>query len=197
MSIVEEFFCEIDERGPFSSGGRPRLHLIGSCALMLQADYERGTKDSDVFQTIDLSRQLGDRLLAIAGKGTELHRRRRIYLEIVGNGLPFLPWPPLWRPARSLANRLIHLDLHVLDAVDVVVSKLKRLNENDLADIAAMIDLELVPHRLLVERFRSAVDAFSGDARASDLPTYVANLHRVERDMVGADETEIALPSWI
>jgi hypothetical protein len=85
----------------------------------------------------------------------------------------------------------------VLDVVDVVVSKLKRLNDNDLADIAAMIDLDLVPHRLLLERFRSAVDAFSGDARASDLPRYVANLHRVERDMIGAEETEIALPSWI
>ncbi|HEY1551709.1 MAG TPA: hypothetical protein VGG28_27970 [Kofleriaceae bacterium] len=30
-----------------------------------------------------------------------------------------------------------------------------------------------------------------------DLPKYVANLHRVERDMLGVDETEIELPSWI
>jgi hypothetical protein len=68
VTIVEDFFCEIDERWSSESGGRPRLHLIGSCALMLQADYERGTKDGDLFQTIDLSRQTSDRLLAIAGK---------------------------------------------------------------------------------------------------------------------------------
>ena len=41
------------------------------------------------------------------------------------------------------------------------------------------------------------MDEVSGDARASDLPRYVENLHRVERDMRGVDETEIELLSWI
>jgi hypothetical protein len=81
--------------------------------------------------------------------------------------------------------------------VDVVVSKLKRFHANDRADIAAMVDRELVPHDLLVDRFRSAVDAFSFDARAPDLPRYVANLHLVERDYFGVDETEIELPPYI
>jgi hypothetical protein len=49
----------------------------------------------------------------------------------------------------------------------------------------------------LVERFRAAVDAFSGDARAEDLPRYVRNLHRVERDFLLVPETEIELPDWI
>jgi hypothetical protein len=45
-----------------------------------------------------------------------------------------------------------------------------------------MADLSLIDHARLVERFRSAVDVFSGDARAEDLPAYVKNLNRIERD---------------
>ncbi|MCA9678477.1 MAG: hypothetical protein H6708_17375 [Kofleriaceae bacterium] len=60
-----------------------------------------------------------------------------------------------------------------------------------------MVDLGLVPHDVLTDRFRSAVDNFSGDARAPDLPKYVANLHRIERDVLGVNESEIDVPSWI
>ena len=49
-------------------------------------------------------------------------------------------------------------------------------------------------HRRLIERFQSAVDVYGGDARADDLPKYVRNLHRVERDHLGVPETEIELP---
>jgi hypothetical protein len=55
----------------------------------------------------------------------------------------------------------------------------------------------LVPHERLIERFRSAVDMFLGIAREVELPRYIANLHRVERDMLLVPETEIELPSWI
>lgn len=65
------------------------LKVIGSTALMLQADYERGTKDSDVLETEALDPETQKRLLALAGQGIALHRRHRLYLDIVGNGVPF------------------------------------------------------------------------------------------------------------
>jgi hypothetical protein len=76
------------------------------------------------------------------------------------------------------------------------VSKLKRFHANDRGDIAAMIERDLVPHDRLIERFRRAVDVFSGDARAEELPRYLRNLHQVERDMLGVAETDIDLPEW-
>lgn len=85
----------------------------------------------------------------------------------------------------------------MLDVVDVVVSKLKRFHSNDRKDIEAMIRRGLVPHARLIERFRGAVDEFIGDARAADLPRYIENFHRVERDMLMMPETEIEVPSWI
>jgi hypothetical protein len=96
-----------------------------------------------------------------------------------------------------LNQSLSHFEVHVLDVVDVVVSKLKRFNAIDQNDIDAMIELDLVPHDRLVERFESAVDWFSSDARADDLPGYVANLNVVETEYLLVEPTDIELPSWV
>ena len=41
------------------------------------------------------------------------------------------------------------------------------------------------------------MELFSCDARASDLPKYVAALHRTELDYFGVSETEVELAEWI
>jgi hypothetical protein len=196
VQLIRDFFVEIDSQWPRESN-KVRLSIIGSGALMLQTNYARGTKDSDVFETAELTGGIQRTLLAIAGAGTVLHRRRRMYVDIVASGVPFLPHVPVWRPARGLTEALQCLEVFALDITDVVVSKLKRFIASDQEDIDEMIQRGFVPHERLLERFRAAVDEFSGDARAEELPKYVANLHRVERDMIGVAESEIALPSWI
>ena len=164
---------------------------------MLQTAYLRGTKDTDILEMSDLLPETKERLLILAGKGTELHQRGRLYVEIVQNGVPFLARPPNWRGLDELNADLRHLDLFALDVIDVVVSKLKRFNANDQADIEAMINLDIVPHGALIGRFRSAVEGFECDARAEDLPRYVAHFRRIERDTFDVAETEIELPDWI
>lgn len=197
MSLVEEFFQAIDRAWPSATSPKVRLSVIGSGALMLQVSYERGTKDSDVLETIDLSSETKARLVNLAGPGTPLHQQWKLYLDIVGNGIPFLPSGARWHPVGALNAKLANIELHALDVVDVVVSKLKRFNANDQTDIDSMIQRGLVPHDELITRFRSAVEVFSHDARAEDLPKYIEHLHRVERDMLDVDETEIELPSWV
>lgn len=71
MQVIRDFFVELDRLWP-----RPavpermvRLSLIGSCALMLQASYERGTKDSDVLETTGLTGEVRQQLNAVAGAG--------------------------------------------------------------------------------------------------------------------------------
>ncbi len=194
---IEAFFQEIDHAWPDQRAGKNQLRLLGSTALMLQTDYARGTTDGDVLDTVTLTVETKDRLLALAGARTRLHARHQIYIDIVDNGLPFLPQRPLWHPLAELNASLRWFDIEVLDVVDVVVSKMKRFSANDQSDVQAMIDRDLVPPARLVSRFRAAVDMFSGDARAEDLPSYVRRLHRVERDMLGVPETDIELPDWI
>lgn len=193
----EDFFREIDHawRGPRDS--KIELRALGSAALMLQTDYVRGTNDGDVLETASITGETKGMLLALAGKGSRIHQRRGIYLDIVAGGLPFLPHPPRWHSLVEMNASLGVFEVAVLDVIDVVVSKLKRFHANDQSDVQAMIDRELVPHDRLVARFRDAVDMFSGDARAEDLPRYVRHLHRVERDMFGVAESEIELPDWI
>jgi Nucleotidyltransferase of unknown function (DUF6036) len=193
---VEDFFVDLDRVWRFPDRRIP-LKIIGSAALMLQTDYQRGTKDSDVLDTIDLTREIRDRLIELAGPGTALWQRHRVYIEIVASGIPFLPVASSWHPWVPVGEPLRCFELFALDVVDVVVSKIKRLNANDLDDITAMIEQGRVPHDRLVERFRGAVDVFAYDARADDLPGYVDNLHRIERDLLGVDETDIELPRWV
>ena len=81
-----------------------------------------------------------------------------------------------------------------LDIVDVALSKLKRYSSDDANDIRAMADLNLLDHARLVARFAAAADRFSIDARAPDVPRYLKNLHKVERDILGVPPSEIELP---
>jgi hypothetical protein len=195
---IHEFLKDLDRLWDLPVDGKVRLHLIGSTALMLQANYLRGTKDTDVLETADMTAGTRARLELLAGPGTRLHRSHRTYLEVVGGGLPFLPQAPQWIGVVELNQHLSRLHVDVLSVVDVVVSKLKRFSAGDQEDVRAMIELGLVPHDHLLERFRSAVSAYELDARAGrDLPRCVANLHRAERDLLGTRETEISLPASI
>jgi len=197
MSPIDEFLKDIDTLWDAPSGDKLTLYVIGSTALMMQTGYSRGTKDRDVLEARALTPEIVAKLRELAGEHSRLHQKHRVYLDIVPNGLPFLPLRPTFHPADDLNQALDHFRIEVLDVVDTVVSKLKRFNANDLSDIEAMITRDRVPHTALLDRFRSAVERYSGDARADDLPRYVRNLHRVERDFLLVDESKIELPSWI
>jgi hypothetical protein len=164
---------------------------------MTSADYQRGTKDSDVLETADLQEETRTRLVELAGPGTNLHNRHKLYIEIVSSGLPLLPQAPAWRDIPDLNKDLTHFRVEVLHVLDVVVSKLRRFHANDIRDLEAMVNLDLVPHAALLERFLSAVDCFLMDSRAEELSRCVKNFHRVERDMLFVDETPIVLPDWL
>ncbi len=191
--MFEAFFSDLDAAW---AAPRLELRLIGSAALMLQTDYRRGTKDSDVLETSALQEADKQRLLKLGGQTSPLFAQHRLYIDIVGNGIPFLPHGPRFVPCDVLNSRMKVLHIEVLDVVDIVVSKFKRFHAHDQSDVEAMISRDLVPHHRLVERFRSAADLFSMDARASDLEKYVARLHRVERDLFGAEASVIEIPDW-
>jgi hypothetical protein len=184
-----DFFRDIDAAWRPSSAGRIALRIIGSTALMMQVKYDRGTKDADVLETASVDAAVRSQLLAIAGPGTPLHTRHRVYVDIVSSGTPFLPQPPLFHPCAALNDNLEHFDVELLDVVDVVVSKLKRFNADDQADIDAMVERGEIIHDRLIARFRSAAEHFRHDARADDLEAYVRRLHQVERDAYEREPT--------
>lgn len=54
MKQLRYFLQQLDDAWKPLGTSRQELPLIGSGALMLLTDYERGTKDGDVFQTSDI-----------------------------------------------------------------------------------------------------------------------------------------------
>ena len=193
---VETFIQAIDTAWPRAHDSRIRLNVIGSAALMLQTSLTRGTKDSDVLEA-QLTSEVQAALRALAGPETRLAKRHSMFIDIVRDGVPFLRQTPSWKSLPELNASLTHFEVNVLEVVDVVVSKLKPFRASDRGDIDEMVQLGLVPHDRLIERFEAAVDWFSGDARAEDLPRFVRNLHFVETNSLFVDETNIELPSWV
>ncbi len=89
MQNVNSLFLDVDAAwGTASVSRKILIPIIGSVALMLQTEYRRGTKDSDILETAALTGDIQDRLTALAGKGTTLHTRHGVYIEVVANSLP-------------------------------------------------------------------------------------------------------------
>jgi hypothetical protein len=197
VKIIEAFLREIDRQWEKEHYPKTVLRIIGSAALLLQMEYDRGTKDSDVLETPEITPPLKEKLLTLAGKGSPLSKTFRLYLDVVPSGIPFLPQEAIYHKMTRINPHLKHFEIEALDVADVVVSKLKRFNVNDVSDIAEMVARGFLIHGVLVARFRKAVDGFSIDARAEDLPLYVKNLHTVERDYFRRPASKIDLPDWV
>lgn len=106
MSLIENFFVELDRAWKRPPKERIPLRVIGSAALMLRTDYERRTKDGDVIETDDLTEEIKKELLGVAGQGTDMHRRWNTCLDIVIRGLPFFPQRPQYHPIPGLSPTL-------------------------------------------------------------------------------------------
>ena len=134
--------------------------------------------------------------VALNGFG-DLHKRHKLYIEIVSSGLPLLPQAPVWLDVPELNQDLNHFRVEVLHVVDVVVSKLKRFTA---ATARTSRRWSTWPSCLTTGCSIASVPpsiSSCSDSRAADLPKYVRNLHRVERDMLGVAETAIELPGWL
>lgn len=196
MNPTEEFLCAIDAAWEWPMDARIELRVLGSSALFLQCDYNRGTKDSDIIETAQLAGDVVSRLQALAGRGTPLHGRHRLYLDVLGARFPFLPPEPMWWPLPELTARMAHFSVAVLDPTDVAISKLARFHANDVQDVRHMIRRDFIDHAEFVARFQAAIDEFAMDSRSEDYWKYVQRLHQVERDFFGVPESAIELPSW-
>lgn len=189
---------ELDKRWkPKQTEEKIALKLIGRSALLLQlSSLGGGTKDSDVIETDKITPAISNKLKEIAGKNSVLHKKYRLYLDIVPAALPFLPMTPIFHEAEYLCNQLEHFRIETLDVIDVAVSKLKPMRPQDREDIRLLAQLGALPNDALVKRFCEAIDRWLMDARAEDLPKYIENLHTVQRDLLFVPETQIKLPSW-
>jgi len=196
MTPFDQFLRDFDllyaTRRP-AGAAKVRLRLLGSVALMYQADYFRGTKDGDVLESAPINQALKEELLGLGGRGTTLAKRHDIYLDIVASGILFLPAATVYRPLTELSESLACFEVEVMDIQDACITKLKRFNANDQADIAAMARLGLLDHLRFRDRFLSAIDHCRGQAFSDDYPKIVRRFNQVERDIFLVQESHINL----
>lgn len=107
------------------------LVCLGGFVVALAYGAGRATSDIDV---LSIRADGTDNVEELAGLGSELHRRHRLYLQRVG-----IATPPANYGARlrRLAGRASwrHLRLLVLDPVDLALTKVERNAEVDRRDV--------------------------------------------------------------
>jgi len=192
---IRQFLAAIDAKWKAVGGEPITLQVIGSAALMLQCDYDRGTKDGDILESKEIPPAVKTQLLALADKGTDLSKDFRMHIDIVRSAILFVPQRLIFHPVPDL--RLKNFSVEALDVVDVAVSKLNRFNQSDKNDIRAMADRGLVDHKKLIARFEAAIDMFSTDARSEEFPHYIKNLRFVEKEILDVPSADIELPLWM
>ena len=88
MTPPEALLLNLDRLWHREETPRLRIRILGSMALMLQTDYERGTKDGDILYPPPIDEEVRKRMLALGGQGSALARRHRVHLDVDGYPCP-------------------------------------------------------------------------------------------------------------
>ena len=130
--------------------GPVELRCLGGFVVTQQYGIGRETSDIDYLALAAQSRD--DHVEALAGLGSKLHRKYRVYTQYVG----------IVTPPADYARRLIpmfpsaaweRLRLSALDATDLALSKLERNAERDREDVLRLARAGLLDPLILKERY--------------------------------------------
>jgi hypothetical protein len=156
--------------------GPAELRLMGGAALVLAYDMQRGTEDIDLLmenEELELLVQQADLGDALAATNRELEPHGLYISHIWGPEQQILT--PQWRAnCRSIhLSGLRWLRLSALGPLDLLVSKLCRADDGDLADIAHLIRQEELSPTVIRRAMEEAVvpEVFR--------PTYSAGIDKV------------------
>ncbi len=139
------FFAEVDAL----LTGDAHLHCCGGFVVTQQYGVARTTSDVDFLCVVpnDLQSHLTD----IAGKGSALHRRHKLYLDAVTIATP--PEDYEQRLVPMFPGSWTHLRLHALEVHDVAISKLERNYERDRDDVQQLARAGHLSREILRDRY--------------------------------------------
>jgi hypothetical protein len=120
------FFAEVDA----SLTEDVHLHCCGGFVVTQLYGVARTTSDVDFLAVVP---NVQRRLTEIAGKGSPLHLKHKLYLDAVTVATP--PEDYEQRLVPMFPGSWTHLCLHALEAHDVALSKLERNYERDRDDV--------------------------------------------------------------
>jgi hypothetical protein len=124
------------------------LHCLGGFAIHLTYGLPRPTADIDVCEVAPGKAKA--EVIALAGEGSPLHKKHRVYLQIVT--VASVPYNYEERLKEVVRGSFQKLRLLVLEPHDLALSKLGRNSDVDIEDVkylasAVPLDLELLRAR--------------------------------------------------
>ena len=126
------------------------LHCAGGFVLTVVHGIPRTTADLDYISAVP--RQAVEELERIAGRGSDLAKRHKVFLQAVG-GVGDYPENYESR-LTTLRLGLKKLTLRILEPYDLLLSKLTRNSPKDMEDVRALVQKLNLEFDVLMERFR-------------------------------------------
>ena len=124
------------------------LHCCGGFVITQLYGVARTTSDVDFLGVVP---NVQSHLIEIAGKGTDLHRKHKLYLDAVTVATP--PEDYEQRLVPMFPGIWTHLRLHALEAHDLALSKLERNFERDPVDVQQLARSGHLSPGILKERY--------------------------------------------
>jgi len=135
------------------------LHCIGGFVLTVLYGVPRVTSDLDCVAILPYHD-----LEAIAGRGSALAKKHRVYLQYVG--VNTMPEDYEKRLRELFPGRFKNLRIYVPDPYDLILSKLERNSPKDREDMEYLVDKLKLDPNLLRERYeREQRPNLSNEAR--------------------------------
>ena len=155
------FFREIDA----SLTEQTALEILGGFVVTQVYGAARSTADVDVVSINP--KKLSQTLLKIAGEGSYLHKKHRVYLDSVG----IAPLPENYeeRLGELAAGAFKNLRLLALDPYDVALAKIERNIQRDRDDIRFLARAVPFDLRILKERYERELRPILGNPEREDL----------------------------
>lgn len=128
------------------------IHCLGGFAIESRFGLPRATGDVDF---IEVGGAEAKDLLAIAGAGTKLAKKHKLYLDFVTVG--FYPEDYEQRLEELAIDGLEHLRIKIFEKHDIVLAKLGRAADHDRDDVKYLADTVGLDATVLRDRFEKEV----------------------------------------
>lgn len=163
-SILEpwkSFFKAIDQ----SLEEEVELHCLGGFVMTMLYGLDRPTADVDVLPVG--SNDAIATLIGLAGEGSALHKKYKVYLQIVG--VAPIPLNYADRLTEMFGRAFNHLRLFGLDPYDLALSKIERNTQRDRDDVKHLARTVPLDLNVLKERYAKELQPDLSNARREDL----------------------------
>lgn len=141
------------------------FHCLGGFVITVVYGLARPTADVDVLAVVP--RGEIERLLDLAGKGSTLHRKYRLYLDLVT--VATVPEDYQERLTEVAAGAFKRLRLFALDPYDLALAKLERNIQRDRDDVKHLAQVVPFDLNVLRSRYEKELRPYLGNPEREDL----------------------------